>query len=57
MNDDIVERVRQKCFVGEIPQDSVETCLEAADEIEELRYKISKLKDMLYKVIEKAYRG
>lgn len=57
MSSDIVEKIRNMCHVGDIPQDSIETVLEAADEIENLRHKISKLKDLLQKTLQEAYSG
>lgn len=41
---DIVARIREKCFIGLIPEEQIEECLEAADEIENLRCRISKMK-------------
>lgn len=57
MNNDVVKRIRDMCHVGEIPEESVETVLEAADEIENLRYKISKLKELLEDGLREAYSG
>lgn len=57
MKIDIVNRIRQECHQGKIPQDSIETVLEAADEIENLRYKISKLKDLLQLTLKETYSG
>lgn len=56
-DEDIVLRMREECFKGTIPQELIETCLEAADEIENLRYKVSKLKDLLQLTLKEAYSG
>lgn len=56
-NNDIVARMRDKIFLGLIPEEQIEECLEAVDEIENLRYKISCLKESLQNLIAEAYRG
>jgi protein-arginine kinase activator protein McsA len=55
MKIDIVNKIREDCHCGKIPQDSIETILEAADEIENLRYKIATLKELLQKTLKEAY--
>jgi len=54
-SNDIVSRIREDCFTGQIPEHKVETVLEAADEIEELRFKISKLQQSLLRIINETY--
>lgn len=56
ISNDIVSRIREDCFTGQIPEHKVETCLEAADEIEKLRYKLSKLRQSLQDVVNQSYR-
>lgn len=55
MSSDIISRLREDCFTGQIPQHKVETVLEAADEIEELRLKITKLQQSLLRIINETY--
>lgn len=57
MKNDIVNKIREECHCGKIPQGSIETVLEAADEIENLRYKITKMKDLIQQVLQEAYSG
>ena len=55
--EDIVARVRDACFVGSMPTEKAELFLASADEIEDLRYKITKMKSLLQDVLREAYRG
>lgn len=55
--EDIVARVRDACFIGSMPTEKAELFLASADEIEDLRYRISKIRSLLQDVLREAYRG
>jgi GGDEF domain-containing protein len=55
-NGDVVGRLRDECFQRLIPEGSVDLCLEAADEVERLRVKVSDLQESLQGVVREAYR-